>query len=317
MCPDELCCGFTEIESTEELGTLSPNDTEVIIFQGILRVYKYLGLNHILILKLFFHLITLYVASGRFEHGFRVFKDSLIYTIQFNEIDSEDDRLNVLSCLIVQWFNIIDGLPDRDIHYTRKLFEVFVDHLQNLKKNQNVSQTINYVWNLYRFVVYFKNGNDELISPAIKCLSKFVNLDLRFGGVCCGGNFLHLVVQRHLFTKDENLIYLVRTLLKFGMSANVQNTHGNTPLSYLLFKGRSLSLEHDRHLLLALADDTHLDIRNRKGMTALQFLVKNKFPIYPLRHITLKCLTAAVIRKSNVEYENVIPTSLEKFVKVH
>ena len=105
-------------------------------------------------------------------------------------------------------------------------------------------------------------------------------------------------------------------LLNCGADIDAMDAIRNTPLHVLV--GNSSEL--DEALVNLLCDrGAHLDCVNAGGETALDIASSPRIAalLRARMKISLKCLCARLIRKSEVPFEGRIATSLEKFVRKH
>jgi hypothetical protein len=108
----------------------------------------------------------------------------------------------------------------------------------------------------------------------------------------------------------------VRTLLQCGADVNATNTVRDTPLHVFV---SNLCGWNETIFMLLYNDDPHLDCINTLGKTPMD-VASDAYIKQLLRlrmKLSLKCLCARLIRKTNVSFHGKIPNSLVTFVERH
>ena len=147
-----------------------------------------------------------------------------------------------------------------------------------------------------------------------------------------GDTVLHAVVDESLFLKIDYIRKkkyspcLDKTVISFllskGADPNSQNNMGETPLYSLIkpFPSETLIEEFDdmhELVMCLLRHDAHVDVRNKDNTSCLQKIHFAGVKVPEVNFMTLKCLAANVVCMYNIPYNDMLPTLLIPFVKLH
>lgn len=175
---------------------------------------------------------------------------------------------------------------------------------------------------LYLLLATAKTEEDtEKIHTAVK---RLIMNDIRSS--CTRDTLLHLttsrlnVIKSGYLTEDTQLkpifpnIDVVRLLIQCGMNVNLQNNNGSTPLLVA-----SLPYNFEVNLInLLLESGAHIDQPNKNADLPLTLIQTNPGnEIYIANYMSLKCIASSVVVRYRIPYKNVIPKTLEAFVKCH
>lgn len=160
---------------------------------------------------------------------------------------------------------------------------------------------------------------------AFKCLvHKLVHIDVR---TSTGQTFLHLAIDhRTSLVADEFYSQfpsaaVVDVLVECGADADALDDDGNTALYLSVVASKSSSADAPETVQIAeslLRRGAHVDAVNRDGDTALKHLSSSAWPkVCILKHVSLKCLAARVVRLNRIPYLNSVPSSLISFLGIH
>lgn len=154
-----------------------------------------------------------------------------------------------------------------------------------------------------------------------KAVYQFVKLNVK--GVN-GFSPLHQVCFKDEFNQmikfpvnDVPITEIIQLLIDVGANVNALDMNNNTPLHIAAQNKPTTSV-----IKVLVENGAHLDIRNKFNQSPLDFLLKNSailndYHIYPLRHLSLKCLCAQTITKNDLDYKDCLPVEVSKFVKIH
>ena len=112
---------------------------------------------------------------------------------------------------------------------------------------------------------------------------------------------------------------ICQTLMTCGANVNAQDKHNNTPL-HIIAKCKISDIDINKEIIQCLVENgAHIDARNKNDMTAVDVAYTKFIGDLIQAHMTfsLKCLSATVIMRNRIPYEDVIPVSLYGFVKLH
>ncbi|XP_064078566.1 protein fem-1 homolog C-like [Macrobrachium nipponense] len=131
----------------------------------------------------------------------------------------------------------------------------------------------------------------------------------------CGGGFI--IRDGSPLVSTFPSLEVVNVLLETGADPCAMDQYRNTPLHMLGLNG-----ECPRGVVDALLSaGGHLDAVNEDGLTFGTLRVFHGEKLHqivdPVRHTSLQCLAAAVVRKHGIEYKNVVHPRLERFVDMH
>jgi len=117
---------------------------------------------------------------------------------------------------------------------------------------------------------------------------------------------------------DDNV---VRLLLKCGVDVNALDADGNSALHIIVQFSHPISHFMTLHnIIVSLVDaGVHIDCANKQHQTAqdvsttgvAEVILRTKFSL------SLKCIAARVVRKHNIAFCSIVPTSLEEFIAMH
>ncbi|XP_013100477.1 protein fem-1 homolog CG6966 isoform X2 [Stomoxys calcitrans] len=109
--------------------------------------------------------------------------------------------------------------------------------------------------------------------------------------------------------------YLAKALLEVGADPNATDDLGNTPLHLA-----ALVYPKWPNIAKVLLDNgAHIDARNKAGETFESLIKPKKIheTVNTLKYTSLACLAAKCIRKHNLSYEGMVPTTLYSFIDMH
>ncbi|XP_066963489.1 protein fem-1 homolog A-like isoform X2 [Macrobrachium rosenbergii] len=176
--------------------------------------------------------------------------------------------------------------------------------------------------NVMRFVKYLEPRFSDIHAYALqRTVYDIVQLDPKG---TAGASFLHLACEQSS-SKILGLklisafpdVKTVNLLLEYGADPCAVDDRGDTPLHTLARNDQSCPKIVESLLLYG----THLDAANRRGETFASLRASRgeklcQF-VNPLKHISLKCLAAAAIRRHGIAYEAILPKRLADFVRRH
>ena len=122
--------------------------------------------------------------------------------------------------------------------------------------------------------------------------------------------------------QDEILfpnISLCKTFVASGANVDAQDNNMNTPL-HIIAKCANADLDVISNIILCLIDNgAHVDACNIDGKTAADVAVTDtaKCVIKAHTKLSLKCISARIVKKHRIEYQGKIPESLHDFIKLH
>ena len=112
---------------------------------------------------------------------------------------------------------------------------------------------------------------------------------------------------------------ICKTLVACGADVNTRDLYNNTPL-HIIARSRIYDVDVHREIIKCLFENgAHFDTRNSNAMTAVD-VASTRFAeglINPYINISLKCLSASVVKKHGIRYKDIIPISLYDFVELH
>ncbi|XP_075145855.1 protein fem-1 homolog CG6966 isoform X2 [Haematobia irritans] len=109
--------------------------------------------------------------------------------------------------------------------------------------------------------------------------------------------------------------YLAKALLEVGADPNATDDLGNTPLHLAAL----VYAKWPNIATILLDNGAHIDARNKAGETFESLIKPKKIheTVNTLKYTSLACLAAKSIRKHNIKYQGIVPTSLYNFLDMH
>ena len=167
-----------------------------------------------------------------------------------------------------------------------------------------------------------------------KAIKKFVQLEavLKNGftplHMCCDIAILDRVVkmtESNTWTHPLPFPQLCKTFIDCGADINALDNNKNTPLHILAKSHSGTGMIAYRYLqeslTLLLENGAHIDSVNATGKTAMDIAttkdartVIRKYMEIPVQ---LRCLAAKTIKGHGVQYQGILPSSLQNFVELH
>lgn len=134
---------------------------------------------------------------------------------------------------------------------------------------------------------------------------------------------LHMSVDpKNSLTGDEfystfPALSLINKLLECGADVNAVDVACNTPLHNSITNLTHSELQEEGLLDGLLKHGAHVDMCNRRGISALDLMRSRNVVICPLLYLSLKCLASRVIMKHSVPYHGEVPRTLIPFIEMH
>ena len=121
----------------------------------------------------------------------------------------------------------------------------------------------------------------------------------------------------------DSIIALFDFLLKCGADVNEKNTDQETALHYVVKKWRlfydSMQQLTCRLARMFLEAGAHVDARNGRNETPLDVVRSEDVKAVLLEYLplSLKCLAASAVVQNGIAYQGVVPSAVEKFIRIH
>lgn len=218
--------------------------------------------------------------------------------------------------------------------------EVFVhgtlelqNDLQRLLKNRDDYDNLQEIFEenihtcLYILVIILKiKIPNEKIEDMHKCVYRFLQLKPNLRN---GYTPLHMVTDSATIVDDFHVNDVVtfpcgnlcKLLIDCGADIDAQDNLGNTPLHIIVQYINPINDFENLHqcMISLIMAGAHLDICNGDGKTALDVATTGvaEVIIRTNNRISLKCMSAKIIKKFNIPCKGGIPTILEEFVELH
>ena len=122
--------------------------------------------------------------------------------------------------------------------------------------------------------------------------------------------------------EDEILfpnVTLCKTFVASGANVDAQDNKMNTPL-HIIAKCANADLDVISNIILCLIDNgAHVDACNIDGKTAADVAATDTAKGFIKAHmkLSLKCISARIVKKHRIEYQDKILESLHDFIKLH
>ena len=124
---------------------------------------------------------------------------------------------------------------------------------------------------------------------------------------------------------DENNVvlfpntFICNTLVICGANVNAQDKDKTTQL-HIISECADTDYDSLREITMCLIQNgAHIDACNKDGKTAIDVAATDIAQVIIKSHmkLNLKCLAARAVRRHKVEYQDIIPVSLQEFVELH
>lgn len=144
-----------------------------------------------------------------------------------------------------------------------------------------------------------------------------------------GKTLLHLAADNKISTVQDEFysnfpsVKVIELLIQCGCDVNAVDNDGNTVL-HVCGEGLNQLLTQQKYkdtmgqiVHVLLEHGAHIDLVNKKGIN-VGVMLQNRVPnVRIIDHITLKCLAARVVKRSNIPYIGEVPVTLVPFIKLH
>lgn len=331
---------FTSIEELENIAT----DVDAMRIQSLLIYERILGIQHKdTLFRLMFRGAS-YVDSLQFQRCIdlwllvlqvRIEKYSILYSdtvftaqaivrLMLDILDKnleiiphEFDDMNLprFKDVLHMFCLLADSIqPARDLLQIRPIYR---------KQQENFDRVLKCITHLLYLMISTAKTKEHTQSIHTAVRRLLLN-DVRSS--CTRDTLLHLttsrlnVIKSGYLSEDTQLrpifpnVKVVRLLIQCGINVNLQNNSGSSPLLVA-----SLPYNFDANLInLLLESGAHIDQPNKNADLPLTLIQSNPGnEIYIASYMSLKCLASSIIVKYRIPYKNVIPKTLEAFVKCH
>ena len=242
----------------------------------------------------------------------------LHWMIQNNSPPREEVVLEVLERLLVEYTKQAEKFPSLNLKRVPEnvrvgerelrsaLFCCFLELLQ-----------------VFVIVKLWKEGENSCGSILLRILSRLNPRDN------LGNTLLHLAAGGQIILSLHNVppllefpcTKLVKLLLKAGISVNVTNANGDTPLHRAVtFTPRDHKLHVLTDVLEVLLDGgAHHDFVNNDGKTAMDLAATDEARriLSERKTLDLKCIAARAVKKFGLPFLGMVPKVLEKYLNMH
>ncbi|XP_055634048.1 protein fem-1 homolog CG6966-like [Toxorhynchites rutilus septentrionalis] len=328
-------CAFEnaiEFTTRNALGQIAAND-DALRMQSLLICERILGIDHEETLRRLMRQGSMYEYSFRFQRCLDMWLLALQIRIQKHSILHSDTNETAQS-IVMLMMEELDGqshnstipqfqtvltvfrILSSNIIQKRHLIEVQSSQQQQKNYDQIVRCLIHLIWILV--CTARCEVENELIRNSVL---KLTPNDIR--SFISNNTLLHLSVSSsNLFTEEDSVgassvfpnLKVTKLLLKCGANVNALNRRKSTPLHLA-----SLECNQSGEIIQTLVDHgAHIDLPNMDDHRPSKLLATNPLISTPLgRHISLRCLSANAIIENNIPYQNQLPPTLERFVRMH
>lgn len=310
-----------KFESLEDLERIFL-DKKDILLQAAIVMDLIFGINNDQVILFLKHLSKHCVEEDLLDDGIQIISNVLNYIIANIHNVVEKAWLEEFQYVFLYWVRFHEKINFDETHLTFKTMIWFLDQLASSSSSDGLSNFLSptNVETIFAILKYIANW--QCVTKRESCLSaivdKFQNHKFMFDDI----SLLHYCVEAYFCWNGNDELrsfkctQLMRYLLENGMSPDITDAFGHTPLITCIQCWDFLNPSRE-NIIKLLIEYSHLDMVTQEGHCALTLLKAIEFPFSEVRYVPLQCLAAKVILKENIPYKTLVPVSVANFIDTH